>query len=208
MNPRTDSSKKPRSRKRWIVTWTVLLAAFVAAFLSPRKAKLRVQTDPNLALHWILVPESWRGTFSMLGKDRDHDSLPEVYLRAAEPVGTQWIVMLRQAEWRPDSFDELMLELAGSDGSEQQRWLDDSGGLGGLVVGLDASFHFHARALNGEEVCFTHEHCSGVAFNRASNYGFLLNGKPTTLIKGFQYVRTESGSDQFTTMQVLSLIHI
>lgn len=204
MNLRTDSSEKPRSRKRWIVTWTVLLAAFVAAFLFPRRAGIRVQTDPNLALHWILVPEGNKSSTLLLGRDRDHDSLPELYFQVGEPVGTQWRTLLRRAELRPDFFQALVLELAGSDGRERQRWLVDSEDPNGFVNGRDTSMHFHARALNGEDVCFTQERCAGVfAFKSPVEFKFHLNGKRATLVESFQYIETGIGSESIYTVQVV-----
>lgn len=156
-----------------------------------------MRADPNLALHWILVPESWRSSFLVFGKDRDHDSLPELYLRVGEPVGTQWMALLRRAEWRPDSFNVLVLELAGSDGSERQRWPDDSAGPSRLVVGRDASIHFHTQALNSDDVCLTHEPCVGaLSLDGGVGKHFLLDGKRTEVQMEEVFVRNEE-ADEF-----------
>lgn len=204
MNPRPESSRSRRSRKRWIVTWVLLLVAFVAAFLSPRKAKLRVQTDPNLALHWILVPESLGASTVLLGRDRNQDSLPELYLQISEPVGTNWEALLLQRELQPDFIQVHVLELAGRDGRELQRWPIDFDGPHGHVLGRDAALHFHARSPTGQDICLSHERCAGVfPFKNANASEFLLDGKPATLIESLQAAQGGRGSEEGWKLQVI-----
>jgi hypothetical protein len=204
MDPRIESTQGKRSRKRWRVGLVVLGAAVAAAFLFPRRASIRVQTDANLALHWILVPEGMKSSTLLLGRDRDHDSLPELYFQVGEPMGTNWEALVFQGELRPDFIQVLVLELAGSDGKEQQRWPVDFEGPHGHVLGRDTSIHFHVRALNGEDVCLTQERCAGVfAFKSASEYEFLLSGKPAKLVENIRLASHESGNEESWTIQVM-----